>query len=103
VVLYSYQEMSGGVNNSRLNTITYPDGYVLTMNYSTGLNSTISRLSSLSDSSDTLEAYKYLGLDNVVERDHPQTNVNQTFISQTGGVGDAGDDARVVLQQLGEG
>jgi RHS repeat-associated protein len=26
-----------------------------------------------------------------VERDHPQTNVNQTFISQTGGTGDAGD------------
>jgi len=38
-----------------------------------------------------LESYKYLGLGAVVERDHPQTNVNQTLISQTGGTGDAGD------------
>jgi hypothetical protein len=63
---------------------------VLTLNSSSGLNSTISRLSSLSNSRITLEAYKYLVLDTVVERDHPRTNVNQTFISQTGGTGDAG-------------
>jgi len=88
-VQYAYSEMSGGVDNSRLTSITYPDGYVLTFNYSTGLNNTISRLSSLSDSTGTLESYKYLGLDTVVERDHPLTNVNQTLI--TGGTGDAGD------------
>ena len=88
---YAYTEMSGGVDNSRLETVTYPDGYVLTYNYSTGLNSTISRLSSLSDTTGTLESYKYLGLDTIVERDHPQTNVNQTLISQTGGTGSAGD------------
>jgi RHS repeat-associated protein len=35
-----------------------------------------------------------------VERDHPQTNVNQTFISQTGGTGDAGDKY-VGLDQFG--
>ena len=85
VVQYAYTEMSGGVDNSRLTSITYPDGYVLTYNYSSGLNSTISRLSSLSDTTGTLESYKYLGLDTVVERDHPQTDANQTLISQTGG------------------
>jgi len=90
-VQYSYSEMSGGEDNSRLTSITYPDGYVVSFNYSSGLNDTISRLSSLSDSTGTLESYKYLGLDTVVERDHPQTNVNQTLISQTGGTGDAGD------------
>ncbi|QJW98452.1 RHS repeat-associated core domain-containing protein [Frigoriglobus tundricola] len=90
-VQYAYAEMPSGADQSRLTSITYPDGYVLTYNYSTGLNSTISRLSSLSDTTGTLEAYKYLGLDTVVERDHPQTNVNQTLISQTGGTGDAGD------------
>jgi len=88
-VQYAYTEMAGGVNNSRLTSITYPDGYVLTYNYASGINNTISRLSSLSDSMGTLEAYKFLGLDTVVERDHPQTNVNQTLI--TGGTGDAGD------------
>src|SRR5205085_6388350 len=60
-------------------------------NYNTGLDTSISRLSSIHDSTATLESYKYLGLNTVVERDHPQTNVNQTFISQSGGTGDAGD------------
>ena len=93
VVQYSYTEMAGGVNNSRLTSITYPDGYVLNYNYgdSGSLNDTISRLDSLSDSTGTLESYKYLGLDTVVERDHPQTGVNLTYISQTGSTGDAGD------------
>jgi hypothetical protein len=71
--------------------MTYPNGRVLTYNYSTGLNNNISRLSSISDSTGTLESYLYLGLSTVVERDHPQTSVNQTYISQTGSTGDAGD------------
>ena len=71
--------------------MTYPNGRVLSYNYNTGLDSTISRLSSIADSIATLESYKYLGLDTVVERDHPQTHVNATFISQSGGTGDAGD------------
>ena len=93
MVQYAYTEMAGGVNNSRLTSITYPDGYVVNYNYGTSgsLNDTISRLDSLSDSSGTLESYKYLGLDTVVERDHPQTGVNLTYISQIDSTGDAGD------------
>jgi RHS repeat-associated protein len=83
-VQYAYTEMSGGQNNSRLTSMTYPSGYVLNFNYSAGLNSNISRLSSISDASNTLESYQYLGLATVAERDHPQTNVNQTVIKQTG-------------------
>jgi YD repeat-containing protein len=90
-VQYAYMEMAGGVNNSRLTSITYPSGYVLTYNYSSGLNDSISRLSSLTDSTGTVESYKYVGLDTVVERDHPESGVNQTFISQTNSTGDAGD------------
>jgi hypothetical protein len=71
--------------------MTYPNARVLNFNYNTGVDTTISRLSSISDSTATLESYKYLGLDTLVERDHPQTNVNLTYISQTGGTGDAGD------------
>ena len=37
-VQYAYSEMSGGANHSRLTSITYPSGYVLTFNYSSGLN-----------------------------------------------------------------
>ena len=91
VVQYAYTEMAGGANNSRPTSMTYPSGYVLTYNYGAGLDSNISRLTSISDSGGVLESYKYLGLDTVVERDHPQNNVNLTYISQTGGTGDAGD------------
>jgi RHS repeat-associated protein len=90
-VQYAYNELAGGANNSRVVSMTYPNGRVLNYNYNTGVDTAISRLSSISDSSATLESYKYLGLDTVVERDHPQTNVNLTYISQTGGTGDAGD------------
>jgi uncharacterized delta-60 repeat protein/RHS repeat-associated protein len=86
---YGYTQMAGGVNNSRLISMTYPNGRVLNYNYNTGLDSNISRLSSISDSSATLESYKYLGLDTVVERDHPQPGVNLTYIGT--GPGDGGD------------
>jgi YD repeat-containing protein len=81
-VQYAYTEMSGGVNNSRLTSMTYPNGRVINYNYAAGLDSNISRLTSISDSSATLESYKYLGLGTVVERDHPQNNVNLTYILQ---------------------
>jgi RHS repeat-associated protein len=90
-VQYAYTEMSSGQNNNRLTSITYPSGYVVYYNYASGLDSNISRLTSISDASGVLESYKYLGLATVVERDHPQTDVNLTYISQTGATGDAGD------------
>ena len=88
-VQYTYDEMPSGADQRRLTSITYPDGYVLTYNYSSGLNSTISRLSSLSDSSGTLESYSYMGLGTVVVRSHPQINVDLTYV---GTPGDAGDE-----------
>src|SRR5207244_11961790 len=91
-VRYAYSAMAGGANHSRLVSMTYPNGArVLNFNYTSGLDDRISRLTSISDSTATLESYKYLGLDTVVERDHPQNNVNLTYISQTGNTGDAGD------------
>jgi RHS repeat-associated protein len=92
-VQYGYTLMGSGANNSRLTSITYPNGKVLTYGYGTsgGLNDTISRLDNLSDSSGTVEQYSYLGLDTVIQRAHPQTNVEVTYISQTGSTGDAGD------------
>jgi RHS repeat-associated protein len=93
-VQYGYTLMSGGVNNSRLTSMTYPNGKVLNYNYGTagGLNDTISRLESLSDSSGTLEQYTYLGLDTIVKRAHPQPGVDLSYIKQSGeSNGDAGD------------
>jgi RHS repeat-associated protein len=90
-VQYTYNEMANGENNSRLTTMIDPDGRVIEYNYDPGLDDSISRLGSISDASGVLEAYLYLGLDAVVERDHPQTGVDLTYISPTGAIGDAGD------------
>jgi RHS repeat-associated protein len=91
-VQYTYSEMAGGANHSRLTSIVYPNGKVLNYNYNTGLDDSISRLSSLSDTSGTLESYTYLGLSTVVKRAHPlPTNgLDMTYITP-GGSGDAGD------------
>jgi RHS repeat-associated protein len=91
-VQYTYSEMASDANHSRLTKITYPSGYELNYNYSTGINDAISRLSSLSDSTGTLESYDYLGLDIVVRRGHSQPGVDLTYIKQSGeSNGDAGD------------
>ncbi|MCU0704044.1 MAG: hypothetical protein MUF18_08720, partial [Fimbriiglobus sp.] len=78
-VQYGYSTL-GSSNHSRLTSITYPSGYVLTHNYASGINDGISRLSSLSDPSGTVESYDYLGLGTVVKRGHPLSGVDQSFI-----------------------
>jgi RHS repeat-associated protein len=87
---YSFVATSGGPNHSRLVSMTYPNGRVLNYNYNSGVDDRISRLSSLSDSSATLEVYSYLGLNTIVQRSHPQDGVNQTYIIP-GGNTDGGD------------
>jgi RHS repeat-associated protein len=90
---YSFVATSGGPNHSRLVSITYPNTVrALTFNYNSGVDDRISRVSSLLDTSATLESYAYLGLGTVVTRSHPQSgvNVNQTYII-AGGNSDGGD------------
>jgi RHS repeat-associated protein len=95
-VQYGYGALGTGdtnTNQSRLTSITYPNGKVLTYNYASGLADAISRLSSLSDNSGTLESYSYLGLATVVKRSHPlpspTPSLDLTYIGT--GTGDAGD------------
>lgn len=91
-VQYVYSEMAGGANHSRLVSMVYPNGRELDYNYASGLDDSISRLSSISDNSGTLEAYSYLGLGTVVRRAHPEPGIDQTFIKLSGELnGDAGD------------
>ncbi len=92
-VQYAYSEMADGANNSRLVSITYPSGYELDYNYGTSgsLDDRISRLTSLSDNTGTLESYTYLGLDTVVLRGHPENGMDLTYISPTADTGDGGD------------
>jgi RHS repeat-associated protein len=91
-VQYGYTLMSGGQNNSRLVSMTYPNGRVLNYNYASGVDSAVSRLTSISDNSGTLEAYTYLGAGTVVKRAHPLVGMDLTYIKQSGeSNGDAGD------------
>ena len=86
-VQYAYTEMAGGQNNSRLTSMTYPNGRVLDFVYNSGLDSNISRLSAIADDNagspgTVLESYAYLGLGIIVAWSHPQTGVNLTYIRQ---------------------
>ncbi len=80
-------------NYSRPTSMTYPNGRTIDDNYS-GLDSAISRLTSITDGSPmgtTLEAYTYLGLSTVVQRAHPEAGVNLSYINLPTGSTDAGD------------
>jgi uncharacterized delta-60 repeat protein/RHS repeat-associated protein len=93
-VQYSYDEMSGDSNNSRLLRMTYPDGRVIDYGYNSGIDDSISRLSFIADDfagspSTHLEEYTYLGLGTVVKRAHPQSHVDLSLIGTSDG--QAGD------------
>jgi RHS repeat-associated protein len=95
-VQYTYSEMAGGANHSRPTSLIYPGtgtaAKTVSYNYASGLDDSISRLTSLTSNSVTLESYSYLGLGTVVKRAHPQTGIDLTYIKQTGeSNGDAGD------------
>jgi hypothetical protein len=78
-VQYAYSGMASGANNSRLTSMTYPSGRVLNFSYNTGIDSSVSRLSSISDTSATLGSSAYLGVGMIVARNHPQPGVNLTY------------------------
>ena len=100
-VQYSYSLMSGGANNSRLTSITYPNGYVLNYNYNSGVDSSISRLSYLSDTSGTLQSYSYLGLDTVVIVSDPQPGIELTYVKLSGESNGDGGDQYTGLDRFG--
>ncbi len=101
VVQYIYSEMTGGANQSRLTSMIYPNGKVLLYDYNAGVDDTISRLSSISESipgeTTTLETYAYLGLSTVVERavvdlSLPEAAHKLSYVKLAGeSNGDAGD------------
>ena len=74
VVNYGYSDPSTG--KSRLTSMTYPDSSVVGYNYNTGLDSSISRLSSISFNTGTAESYTYLGISTVVQRSNPMVTLS---------------------------
>src|SRR5262249_1803475 len=100
-VQYTYSEMAGGANHSRLTRITYPTSTrALDYVYATGLDDSLSRLSALAVSHTTLEAYTYLGLSTVVKRAHPEPNVDLTYF-QAGSTGSDSQDQYIGFDRFG--
>ncbi len=82
--------------------MVYPNGRTIDYNYSgTNLNSAldnaIGRLDAIVDGANSgeagqvLEQYSYLGLSTIVARNHPQTNINLTYLGSSGSIGSGGD------------
>jgi hypothetical protein len=59
---------------------------VLHFNYNSGIDSDISRLSSISDETGIVESYTYLGLGAIVQFSHPQINNALTYIRKNGAI-----------------
>ena len=90
-VQYTYTEALSG-NHSRLVSMTYPSGYEVSYGFGSGVDEAISRLTTLADGANTVEALSYLGLGTVVMRTHAETGVNLSYLKQSGELdGDAGD------------
>lgn len=91
-VHFTYSEMAGGANHSRSVGMTYPNGRELSINYASGLDNNVSRISSLSDGSVTLETYSYLGLSTIVKRTFPEAGTGLSYVKLSSeSTGDAGD------------
>lgn len=90
-VRYVYTEVVDG-NHSRLVDMTYPSGHEISYGYASGLDDSISRLTTVSEGAEPVEALLYLGMGTVVTRTHAETGVNLSYLKQSGEPdGDAGD------------
>lgn len=91
-VQYAYSEMAGSDNHSRLVSMTYPNGRLIEYTYGSGIDTSVSRLTSIKDGANTLEEYSYLGLGTVIRRAQSQAGVELTYLKQGAeGDGEAGD------------
>ncbi len=95
-VQYAYTEMAGGANNSRLISLTYPNGRQISYGYDT-----IGRLTAITLSTNVSEADTYLGLNTVVQRTDNQTGIQLTYIKRTGEANGDGGDQFIGLDRFG--
>jgi RHS repeat-associated protein len=75
VVQYSYDTGVSSSNEIRLNAVTYPNGRLVSYNFTDTLDAELNRITSISDTSATLASYTYLGSGLVVRLTYPQPNV----------------------------
>ncbi|HSZ57756.1 MAG TPA: RHS repeat-associated core domain-containing protein [Tepidisphaeraceae bacterium] len=104
-VQYVYSQPSGA-NYSRMSAMIYPNGRQLDYVYNTGVDTTISRISGISDDSGTGagndQSYTYLGLDTIVQ-ETDGNGVELTYIHQSGDTlsSSAGGDRYTGLDEFG--
>ena len=76
-VQYQYATSYAGASNySRLTGVTYPGGTQVSYAYS-GLDDSISRITSVADGSQTVETYRYLGPSTVIGATLPEPNATE--------------------------
>jgi len=96
-VVYTYSEMLGGANHSRLTHITSPvTGMNVWYEYDSGTDANISRVSDIAEGSSTLsggalEEYTYLGVNTIVKRNRPEPNTALTYIGGSNTASDSSD------------
>jgi RHS repeat-associated protein len=111
-VQYTYNEMADDANNSRITSITYPDGRETDYLYSTTVDNRISRLTGvaqvihtgdpeLGDTVNWYEIYSYLGLNTIIRRARPEPNITLTYAKLTGELDGGAGDQYVGLDRFG--
>ena len=64
----------------RFSQLVYPNGRTVTDNYAAGVDSIMSRLTSITESNGTVDAaYKYLGLGTIVREDYQQAGIKLDY------------------------
>jgi RHS repeat-associated protein len=98
-VQYAYDTGGSSSNEIRLNQLTYPNGRMVSYNFASGMDSTLNRVTSISDTSATLASYTYLGLGAVVRITYPQPSVWLDLWGGTSGVFNGIDQFNRVIDQ----
>src|SRR5579884_1522269 len=97
------RSLSGTAIGRRPTSIVYPNSRQLNFVYNSGLDSTISRISSLADAAGTgagnIESYSYLGPDTIVRRVRPGSAL--TYVKGSGEANGAAGDQYNGLDEFG--
>jgi hypothetical protein len=97
-VQYAYD--SGSSNEVRLNQLIYPNGRTVSYNFASGMDSTLNRVTSISDTSATLAGYTYLGIGTVVRITYPQPGIWLDLWGGTSGTFNGIDQFGRAINQL---
>ena len=81
-IQYTYADgaVDGVAAYMRLSQTTYPNGRTVNYNYPSGVDAVMSRLGSITDSNQTVDAaYSYLGLGTIIREDYQQAGVKLDY------------------------